>query len=160
MKITRRQIRKIIKEAIESSDLSPGSKLLALLEDNDSFYSGLSLMYPGVLEDASDDEKNQIARVIFNKTRGWHDNPPTYVRDMERDIRDYDDNPDAEWVISHSKAKEYKELYENEVEEWFNRSKAVGELLDIYYYDLTNSSATQYDDFNTFYKAFEDAEIF
>ena len=160
MKITKNQLRRIIKEAIESIDMSPASKLLALLEDEDTFNSAIDLMYPGVLEDASDDQKRNIARIMFNRTRGWHENMPKKVRDMERDLRDYERNPDAEWVISYSKAKEYEVSYAQELQDWFDRSKAVAELLDIYYDDLTTGSASPYDNFDTFYKAFEDAEIF
>jgi len=162
MKITRKQLRIIIKEAIE-----PGSyaeKIISMIETDDisNIKQALNLVQSGILEDAPDDEKKYIAQMLFDMTIGWKNKPSKRIQTMRRDLDDYMADPDMDWVISHSKALKVEEQLDIDSKEWFARSKAVAELLDIDSYELTGDTGYKrtYDKFEDFYNQFYEAGIF
>lgn len=159
MKLTRRQLRSIIKETIEPKSFA--EKIASMIESGDSsnIMLAMNFIQSGIFEDASEEEKRNLAQLFYNMTIGWWLNPPKNYRIMKRDLDDYMSDPDMDWVVSHSRAREIEEQLDIELETWFSRSKAIAELLEIHTQDLTGSSQV-YLDFEDFYKLFYEAGIF
>ena len=159
MKITRRQLRSIIKETIEPKSFA--EKIASMIESGDSSNVMLAMNFiqSGIFEDASEEEKRNLAQLFYNMTIGWWNDPPKHYRIMQRDLADYIADPDMDWVVSHSEALKLEKKIEIEDQEWFDRSKAVAELLGIHTQDLTGSRRV-YFDFEDFYKQFYEAGIF
>ena len=159
MKITRRQLRSIIKETIEPKSFA--EKIASMIESGDSSNVMLALNFiqSGIFEDASEEEKRNLAQLCYDMTIGWWNDPPKQYKIMQRDLNDYMSDPDMDWVVSHSRAREIEEQLDIEHDAWWDRSKAVAELLGIRTQELTGSRRV-YFDFEDFYKQFYEAGIF
>jgi len=159
MKITRRQLKRLIRETIDP--VSYTEKIRSMLETNDisNITQAIALLQAGLFEDASEKEKRDLAQMFYDMTIGWWNHSPKHYRIMQRDLADYIADPDMDWVVSHSEALKLEKKIEIEDQEWFDRSKAVAELLGIHTQALIGSRRA-YLDFEDFYKQFYEAGIF
>jgi hypothetical protein len=159
MKITRKQLRQLIRETIEP--VSYAEKIRSMIETGDisNIMQAIAVVQSGLFEDAPERERRALAQMFYDMTVGWGNNPPRQYRIMKRDLDDYMSDPDMDWVISHSRAREIEAQLDMELKEWWDRSKAIAEILGIRTQDLTGSYQV-YLDFEDFYKRFYEAGIF